>query len=135
MQSSTRNLDVAMQGQSVNPMAPGYSHDEESQILLWASQSMTPLKFKTFKLGHRSHALSPVSHLVSEYHLKLLSVLVVRSPPNRMVLLTPLPTVHWYSWLQYHMELLQHRLLLPHPTVGPIAPTEHRVTRILNWLP
>ena len=78
-------------------------------------------KFKTFKLSHCSHALSPVSHSVSEYHLKLPSVLVVCSPPNHMVLLAPLPTVHQYSQLQYHTELLQHQLLLPHPTVGPIV--------------
>ena len=38
VQSSTRtrNLDVATQGQAVNPMAPDYSHDDqESQIPPW----------------------------------------------------------------------------------------------------
>ncbi|KAI6035969.1 hypothetical protein BKA83DRAFT_4485056 [Pisolithus microcarpus] len=36
---STQNLDIATQGQAVNPMAPGHRNDDkESQIPLWASQ-------------------------------------------------------------------------------------------------
>jgi len=85
-------------------------------------------KFKTFKLGHHSHALSSVNHSVSESLLRLLLVPAVHSPPNCRALLICLPTVHHYFWLQCRMELLHHRLLMPHPTVGPIPPMEHKVT-------
>ncbi|KIM57735.1 hypothetical protein SCLCIDRAFT_28588 [Scleroderma citrinum Foug A] len=37
---STRNLDMAIQGKQVNPMAPSYNnYNQESQILPWAPQS------------------------------------------------------------------------------------------------
>ena len=94
-------------------------------------------KFKTFKLGHHSHALSSVNHSVSESLLRLLLVPAVHSPPNCRALLICLPTVHHYFWLQCRTELLHHWLLIPHPTVGPIPSTEHKVTTkmILSWLP
>ena len=94
-------------------------------------------KFKTFKLSHHSHTLSLVNHSVSESLFRLLLVPAVHSPPNCRALLIYLPTVHHYFWLQCHAELLHHRLLVPHPTVGPIPPMEHKVTMkmILSWLP
>ena len=92
--------------------------------------------FKTFQLDHRSRTLSSVNRLVSKFLPRLLLVLAVGSPPTRIVLLVCLPTVHQYFRLQCHAERLRHQLLVFHPLVGPIAPTEHSVTmKILNWHP
>ncbi|KAI6010125.1 hypothetical protein EDC04DRAFT_2906180 [Pisolithus marmoratus] len=43
LQPSTQNLDMAMQDEPVNPMAPDYPEDEqESQILLWVVELIPP---------------------------------------------------------------------------------------------
>ncbi|KAI5983697.1 hypothetical protein EDD15DRAFT_2201844 [Pisolithus albus] len=44
---STRNLDIATQGQAVNPMAPGYGDaDNESQVPPWAPNPTADVQFR-----------------------------------------------------------------------------------------
>ncbi|KAI5985843.1 hypothetical protein EDD15DRAFT_2200383 [Pisolithus albus] len=44
---STRNLDIATQGQAVNPMAPGYGDaDNESQVPPWAPNPTADIQFQ-----------------------------------------------------------------------------------------
>lgn len=104
---STQGLDVATQGQGVNPMAPSHCPDDEEEA------SQMPLRMLSSMALTQVQPSFMVSQFSQQFGFKPPSQASMRSVPQDHAMLARYMSVHFFCFFQCHVKLYH--------TIGPLS--------------